>query len=95
MYINGKINSAVWLWVCSWAAGCALSIAVPVARPVATGGILGPCPPAEAQSPPPAKNSKINPILFTLKSYFLVYNITCKTQLNNKFNQHHFIYRRG
>ena len=62
------------------------------------GGILGPCPPppppARAQCPP-AKNSKLNPILVTLKSYFLVFNTTCKAQLNNKFNQHHFIYRRG
>ena len=24
-----------------------------------------------------------------LKSYFLVFNITCKAQLNNKFNEHH------
>ena len=58
------------------------------------GGHFGAVPPARAQGPP-AKNSKINPILVTLKSYFLVFNTTCKTQLNNKFNQHHFIYWRG
>ena len=59
------------------------------------GGHFGAVPPAEAQCPP-AKNSKINPILFTLKSNFLVFfNTTCKTQSDNKFNQHRFIYRRG
>ena len=61
-----------------------------LSRAVATGGHFGAVPPAKAQCPL-AKNSKINPILVTLKSYFLVFNTTCKTQIINSINIISFI----
>ena len=62
-------------------------------RPVATGGggHFGAVPPSPLKlSAPLLKIQKMNPVLVTLKSHFLVFNTSCKTQLNNKFNQHHF-----
>ena len=46
------------------------------------GGHFGTLPPAKAQSPPPAKISEINPILVTLKAYFLVFNTSLRVQHN-------------
>ena len=72
--------------------------AMVTSRPVATGGgafwgrATPPPPPPPLKLSAPPQNLKKNPILVTLKFYFLVFNTTCKTQLlNNKFNQHDFI----